>query len=208
MLLNGCLSQFFEIGQPECATGDTASTATVALVGDSNTTMWAPAFQQVATERHWRLEILGKAGCPLMNLPITNPHLHGSAPSVSSGAVRSSPGCRSSARGWSCSACGGTTVPTTVSVRFHVIGRIKDLLIADGRNHSPGDIEVTIQEITGASAPRSRFRMGARRSLSPPNSRRAATRRRMRWTSSASSCVKSPQRSQTRTVSPSRISFC
>ena len=30
-----------------------------------------------------------------------------------------------------------------------IIGRIKDLLIVDGRNHYPDDIEATIQEITG-----------------------------------------------------------
>jgi long chain fatty acid CoA FadD26 len=30
-----------------------------------------------------------------------------------------------------------------------VIGRIKDLLVVDGRNHYPDDIEATIQEITG-----------------------------------------------------------
>ncbi|MBS9534163.1 AMP-binding protein [Mycobacterium sp. M1] len=30
-----------------------------------------------------------------------------------------------------------------------VIGRIKDLLIVDGRNHYPDDIEATVQEITG-----------------------------------------------------------
>ena len=29
------------------------------------------------------------------------------------------------------------------------MGRIKDLLIVDGRNHYPDDIEATIQEITG-----------------------------------------------------------
>ncbi len=30
-----------------------------------------------------------------------------------------------------------------------IMGRIKDLLIVDGRNHYPDDIEATIQEITG-----------------------------------------------------------
>ena len=30
-----------------------------------------------------------------------------------------------------------------------IMGRIKDLLIVYGRNHSPDDIEATIQEITG-----------------------------------------------------------
>ena len=73
MFRNGCMRTFFQTGQPECATGDTASTTTVALVGDSHAAMWAPAFQQVAAQRRWRLEMLDKAGCPLMDLPITNP---------------------------------------------------------------------------------------------------------------------------------------
>lgn len=73
IFLNGCLRNFLEAGQPECATGDRTSTTTVALVGDSHATMWAPAFQQVATQRHWRLETLGKGGCPVMSLP-TNPN--------------------------------------------------------------------------------------------------------------------------------------
>jgi long chain fatty acid CoA FadD26 len=30
-----------------------------------------------------------------------------------------------------------------------VMGRIKDVLIVDGRNHYPDDIEATIREITG-----------------------------------------------------------
>ncbi len=68
----GCLRSEFQVGQPECATGDTASTTTVALVGDSHAAMWAPAFQQVATQRRWRLETLGKAACPPMNLPDRN----------------------------------------------------------------------------------------------------------------------------------------
>jgi peptidoglycan/LPS O-acetylase OafA/YrhL len=73
VFLNGCLRNLFEVGQPECATGDTASTTTVALLGDSQATMWNPAFQQVAQQRHWRLETLGKGGCPPMNLSITDP---------------------------------------------------------------------------------------------------------------------------------------
>jgi long chain fatty acid CoA FadD26 len=32
---------------------------------------------------------------------------------------------------------------------FYIVGRIKDLLIVDGRNHYPDDIEATIQEISG-----------------------------------------------------------
>ncbi len=33
-----------------------------------------------------------------------------------------------------------------------IVGRIKDMLIVDGRNHYPDDIEATIQEITGGRA--------------------------------------------------------
>jgi hypothetical protein len=72
-LFNGCQRNFFEGGQPECATGDTASPTTVALVGDSHAAMWNPAFQQIAEHRNWRLEFMAKAGCPLLDSPITNP---------------------------------------------------------------------------------------------------------------------------------------
>jgi peptidoglycan/LPS O-acetylase OafA/YrhL len=72
VFLSGCLRNLGEIGQPECATGDTASKTTVALLGDSHATMWTPAFQQVAEQRHWRLETLAKGACPPMSLPITS----------------------------------------------------------------------------------------------------------------------------------------
>ncbi|EHB49694.1 acyltransferase 3 [Mycolicibacterium rhodesiae JS60] len=72
-LFNGCLRSPFEAGQPECAMGDTGSATTVALIGDSHAAMWTPAFEQVATERHLRLEMLAKGACPLLDLPVTNP---------------------------------------------------------------------------------------------------------------------------------------
>jgi hypothetical protein len=70
--VNGCVRTPYESGQPECATGDTASTTTVALVGDSHAAMWNPAFQQIAAQRHWRLEMLGKMACPFMDVRITS----------------------------------------------------------------------------------------------------------------------------------------
>jgi peptidoglycan/LPS O-acetylase OafA/YrhL len=75
MFLTGCLSKVIDRQPRACASGDIASATTVALLGDSNATMWAPAVQQVAAQRHWRLETLAKAACPPMNLPIINPHL-------------------------------------------------------------------------------------------------------------------------------------
>ncbi|MEY8016626.1 acyltransferase family protein [Mycobacterium sp. HUMS_12744610] len=68
-----CLRDLLLIDHPQCATGDTASSTTVALVGDSNAAMWEPAFEKIAGQRHWRLETLAKAYCPMMDLPIAIP---------------------------------------------------------------------------------------------------------------------------------------
>ena len=69
----GCLRDLLPTDHPQCATGDAASSTTVALVGDSNATMWYPAFEEVATQRHWRLETLTKGYCPWLDLPIAIP---------------------------------------------------------------------------------------------------------------------------------------
>jgi peptidoglycan/LPS O-acetylase OafA/YrhL len=74
--LDGCMRDFLEVGQPECASGDTASPTTVALVGDSHAAMWRPAVQQLADQHRWRAETMAKAGCPLLDLPISSPLLH------------------------------------------------------------------------------------------------------------------------------------
>lgn len=73
LFLKGCVPNFWELRQSECAMGDTSSTTTVALIGDSHAAMLVPAFRQVAAQRHWRLALLGKAGCPPMSMPISNP---------------------------------------------------------------------------------------------------------------------------------------
>ncbi len=75
MFVNGCVRSWREVGQPECATGDTASPTRVALVGDSHAAMWQPAFEPVAQQHHWRLETMAKVTCPLLELPIRSPYL-------------------------------------------------------------------------------------------------------------------------------------
>lgn len=79
VFVNGCMRSFHQdlqgIGPEECATGDTAAPTTVALIGDSHAAMWDPAFQQIAEQRHWRLETLAKATCPVQDLPILSPYL-------------------------------------------------------------------------------------------------------------------------------------
>jgi peptidoglycan/LPS O-acetylase OafA/YrhL len=82
ILTNGCLRLPFQDGQPECAAGDTASKTTVALIGDSEAAMLNPAFQQVAAQRHWRLEMMAKAACPIVDLPFANHLLNGLAEQI------------------------------------------------------------------------------------------------------------------------------
>ena len=76
LLLNGCLRYLSQRGQPECASGDTASTTTVALFGDSHAAMWNPALLQIANQRHWRLEVMARTVCAPMDLPFFSPELH------------------------------------------------------------------------------------------------------------------------------------
>ncbi|MEU7632181.1 acyltransferase family protein [Nocardia sp. NPDC049220] len=75
VFVNGCVRSWRDVGQDECASGDPDSATTVALVGDSHAAMWDPAFEQVAVQRHWRLETMAKVTCPLLDLPITSPYL-------------------------------------------------------------------------------------------------------------------------------------
>ena len=72
----GCMRSAWQVDQPDCATGDTASPTTVAVIGDSHAAMWNPAFHEVAQQRHWRLEMMTKAGCPMTDLPIFSDQLH------------------------------------------------------------------------------------------------------------------------------------
>jgi peptidoglycan/LPS O-acetylase OafA/YrhL len=69
----GCLRTPLQGGQPQCVTGDTSSATTVAMVGDSHAAMWNPALARLAEQRHWRLETLAKAACPLLSMPVSSP---------------------------------------------------------------------------------------------------------------------------------------
>jgi hypothetical protein len=75
VFINGCVRSWLGVGQGECASAAVGSATTVALVGDSHAAMWQPAVEQVATERGWRLETMGKVTCPLLDLPISSPYL-------------------------------------------------------------------------------------------------------------------------------------
>lgn len=75
MFVNGCVLSWDDVVQPECASGVSDSTTTVALIGDSHAAMWQPALEPVSRQQGWRLEIMSKVTCPLMKLPIVSPYL-------------------------------------------------------------------------------------------------------------------------------------
>jgi peptidoglycan/LPS O-acetylase OafA/YrhL len=81
MLTNGCLLVGFQSAQPQCVAGDPDSSTTVALIGDSHAAMLNPAFEKLAAQRGWRLEMLSKAACPIVNLPLA-PHFNDVAEAV------------------------------------------------------------------------------------------------------------------------------
>lgn len=75
VFVNGCMRSWRDVGQSECATAETASPTTVALIGDSHAAMWDPALRQIAEQRHWRLETMAKVTCPFLDIPIVSPYL-------------------------------------------------------------------------------------------------------------------------------------
>lgn len=89
-----------------------------------------------------------------------------------------------------------------------IIGRIKDLLIVYGRNHSPDDIEATIQEITrGRCAAIAVPDEGTEKLVAIVELKTTVGPATMRWPTLIPSSVKSRRRSQVRTASLSRISL-
>lgn len=71
IMTNGCLRLPLQGDQPTCVEGDANSTTSVALIGDSRAAMLNPAFQRIAEQRQWRLSMLSKAACPIVDLPLT-----------------------------------------------------------------------------------------------------------------------------------------
>ena len=73
MTAEGCLLVIpFDADQPDCITGNPKSSTTVALIGDSHAAMFNPGFQGLVARRDWRMTLMAKAACPIVDLPITS----------------------------------------------------------------------------------------------------------------------------------------
>ena len=70
---NGCHLDAAVTTPPPCVFGDTASSTTIALFGDSHAAQWFPALNDIATRHHWRLLVLTKKGCPTAEIDVFSP---------------------------------------------------------------------------------------------------------------------------------------
>ena len=61
---NGCHLQHPGVKSRPCIYGDTSSSTSVVLFGDSHAAAWFPGLNVIAQQQHWRLVDLTKAGCP------------------------------------------------------------------------------------------------------------------------------------------------
>jgi peptidoglycan/LPS O-acetylase OafA/YrhL len=98
LYLNGCMREFLQIGQPECAMGDTTSRCGTRHSGNSPRT-------GAGGSRPWQRPAAHFWTCPPDSLPFSGP-----SPSASSGVPKSSTGSVPSVHDSSSSACGGRTV--------------------------------------------------------------------------------------------------
>jgi peptidoglycan/LPS O-acetylase OafA/YrhL len=68
-----CWPAFGESTVGTCLYGDPHSTHTVVLYGDSHAAMWFDVISLIAAIDHWRLLVLAKGDCPVLDLPFKNP---------------------------------------------------------------------------------------------------------------------------------------
>jgi hypothetical protein len=73
---DGCLGYEPDTTPPRCVYGDKNGAYTMALVGDSHTSMLFPAFEKIAKDHHWRLIPLVKINCPFIDMKIKSAHFH------------------------------------------------------------------------------------------------------------------------------------
>ena len=75
VFVDGCLDSYTDASLQPCTFGDTSSSTTVVLFGDSHAAMWFPAVDQAAQQLGWKLITWTKATCPPFPLPIFSPVL-------------------------------------------------------------------------------------------------------------------------------------
>jgi hypothetical protein len=68
-----CWPDYPQTSVPACVYGDPHGTHTMVLYGDSHAAMWFDVVNLIAAISHWRLVILAKGSCPVVDLPFQSP---------------------------------------------------------------------------------------------------------------------------------------
>jgi peptidoglycan/LPS O-acetylase OafA/YrhL len=76
----GCMGAWGESMPRSCVFGDTHSSRTVVLFGDSHAAHWFPAIETIADQQHWRLVTRLRASCPTPEVSPYISRLHGPEP--------------------------------------------------------------------------------------------------------------------------------
>ena len=72
---DGCFDGFTDTSVHSCLYGDTTSSRTVVLFGDSHALQWFPAIDNLAQQQHDALVVMAKATCPPIDITIFSPNL-------------------------------------------------------------------------------------------------------------------------------------
>lgn len=68
-----CWPDYGQVTVAACVFGDPTGSHTMVLYGDSHAAMWFDVINLIAALSHWRLEVLAKGYCPVVDLPFANP---------------------------------------------------------------------------------------------------------------------------------------
>jgi peptidoglycan/LPS O-acetylase OafA/YrhL len=72
---DGCFDGFTDATVHTCLFGDTTSSRTVVLFGDSHALQWFPAMDALANQQHDALVVMAKATCPPIDITVFSPSL-------------------------------------------------------------------------------------------------------------------------------------
>jgi hypothetical protein len=74
-LNDGCFDGFTDASVHTCLYGNTTSSRTIVLFGDSHAVMWFPAIDNLAIQKHDALVVMAKATCPPIDITTFSPDL-------------------------------------------------------------------------------------------------------------------------------------
>jgi peptidoglycan/LPS O-acetylase OafA/YrhL len=75
LYLKGCEPGFYDAALVECASGPASAPRTAVLIGDSHAGQWISALELALPAPEWRVVMMTKSSCPLLDLDIFTPRI-------------------------------------------------------------------------------------------------------------------------------------